>query len=163
MVSAAVFDLDGTLACLPIDWETLFEEFKRIIGVDVVRPLVATVSRLDADTKQQVLAAWDKAELATFDETTICNLGMDLYRDFEGKPKALVTLQGRTVVSLLVKKLRLKFDAVITREDSLFRAEQLRMAAKELKVDVADVLFVGNTESDATAAAEVGCQFQKVK
>ena len=163
MASAAVFDLDGTLACLPINWEALFEEFKRIMHADVVRPLVDAVSRVDDKTRQEVFLAWDEAELAICEQATKCGEGMKLYRKFKGKPKALVTLQGKAVVTPLLKKLGLKFDAIFTREDTLFREEQLRMAIERLEVPVADVLFVGNVESDAVAALKVGCRFQKVK
>jgi phosphoglycolate phosphatase-like HAD superfamily hydrolase len=88
---------------------------------------------------------------------------MKLYREFAGKPKALVTLQGKAVVTLILKKFGLSFDVVVTREDSLFRAEQLLMAAEKLKVPVGDLLFVGNADTDAAAAQKVGCQFQRVK
>jgi HAD superfamily hydrolase (TIGR01549 family) len=163
MIAAAVFDLDGTLACLPVDWETLFEDLKRVMHADTVRPLVDTVSRLDEKTRLEVFAAWDKAEVAIFESATTCGEGMQLYREFAGKPKALVTLQGKAVVTLLLERFGLSFDVVVTREDSLFRAEQLLMAAEKLKVPPKNLLFVGNADSDAAAAKKVGSQFQRVK
>jgi HAD superfamily hydrolase (TIGR01549 family) len=161
-ISAAVFDLDGTLICLPINWDTLFDEFKRIMHVDVVRPLVDTVGRVDGKTKHEVFAAWDKAEIAIFESATFCGEGMRLYKENAEKPKALVTLQGKAVVKLLLEKFGLSFDLVLTREDSLFRVEQLQMAAEQLKVPAKEVLFVGNADTDAAAAAKVGCIFRKV-
>ena len=163
MIAAAVFDLDGTLACLPVDWESLFEDLKRVMHVDTVRPLVDAVARLDEKTRLEVFAVWDKAEVAIFESATECGEGMRLYRELAGKPKALVTLQGKAVVTLILKKFGLAFDAVVTREDSLFRAKQLLMAAEKLKVPPKNLLFVGNADSDAVAAQEVGCQFQRVK
>ncbi len=59
-----VFDLDGTLVRLPIDYESLFEEFRRIMRVADVRPLVDTISRVDGRTRELVFGAWEKAELA---------------------------------------------------------------------------------------------------
>ena len=161
--AAVVFDLDGTLVCLPVSWEALFEEFKRIMHVEALRPLVDTVSRADERTRREVFAAWDKAELAIYEGATSCGEGMRLYRQFAGNPKALVTLQGRAVVGLLLEKFELRFDVVVTREDSLFRAEQLRLAAEKLRVPVGDALFVGNADSDAAAAQKVGCRFLRVK
>ena len=163
MIAAAVFDLDGTLLCLPVNWEALYEEFKRVMHVDVVRPLVDTVSRVDEKTRLEVFSAWDKAEVAIFENATACGEGMQLYREFAGKPKALVTLQGKAVVQLILEKFGLSFDVVVTREDSLFRAEQLQMAAEKLKVPPKNLLFVGNADSDAAAAQKVGFQFQRVK
>jgi HAD superfamily hydrolase (TIGR01549 family) len=161
-VVAVVFDLDGTLACLPIDWEALFEEFRRIMHVDVVRPVVDVVSRVDKRTRREVFAAWDRAELAIYQNATPCGEGMQLYRESTGKPMALVTLQGRAVVARLLEKFGLKFEVMVTREDSLFRAEQLRSVIGKLGVPAKDLLFVGNAESDAAAAETLGCQFRRV-
>ena len=163
MIAAAVFDLDGTLVCLPVDWEALFEDLKRVMRVDSVRPLVDSVSRVDEKTRLEVFAVWDTAEVAIFESATACGEGMQLYREFTGKPKALVTLQGKAVVTLLLEKFGLAFDLVVTREDSLFRAEQLLMAAEKLKVPPKNLLFVGNADSDVAAAQKLGCQFQRVK
>ncbi len=38
MIEAAIFDLDGTLVDIPIDYHMMLVEFKRILGVDEVRP-----------------------------------------------------------------------------------------------------------------------------
>ena len=160
--AAAVFDLDGTLICLPIDWEALFAEFGRIMRVDTVRPLVDTISQLDLKTRNEVFLAWDKTELAVFHNATPCGQGMHLYREFADKPKALVTLQGKAVVQQILKKFSLTFTFVITREDSLSRAVQLQTAIEKLGASPKDVLFVGNAESDQAAAKKVGCNFQKV-
>ncbi len=160
---AVAFDLDGTLACLPINWEELFEEFKNIMKVEVVRPLVDTISKLDEKTRQKVFTVWDRAELAVFQNATTCKEGDALYHMFVSKPKALITMQGRAVVRRVIEKFELSFNAIVTREDSLSRIEQLRMAAEKLNVQVQDLLFVGNADSDEVAAQRIGCQFHRVK
>jgi HAD superfamily hydrolase (TIGR01549 family) len=161
--AATVFDLDGTLACLPINWEELFEELKGIMHVNVIRPLVDIVSRVDEKTRKEVFAAWDIAELAIFEKVTTCGEGMKLYQESEGKPKALVTLQGMKVVKIIMERFRLSFDAVVTREDSLSRAEQLAIVSEKLKIPVKEILFIGNADSDEAAAKKVGCQFFRVE
>lgn len=163
MISAVIFDLDGTLLCLPINWEVLFEEFKQIMHIDVVRPIVETVSKVDEKTKQEVFAAWDKAEIAIYGSATRCEEGAKLYEEIGNKPKALVTLQGRAVVKLILERYDLSFDAIVTREDSLFRTEQLRIAAEKLKIPIQEVLFVGNADNDEQAALKAGCNFVRVR
>lgn len=163
MIEAVVLDLDGTLVQLPIDYEALFEEFKRIMRVNEVRPIVDTVSRVDGNTRAMVFKAWDRAELAIMGKITVNEEGMKIYREFSDKPKALVTLQGKKVVEAILNQLGLKFDFIVTREDSLFRVNQLTKAISLLSAYAKNVLFVGNTQSDADAAEKVGCQFRKVK
>ncbi len=162
MIEAVIFDLDGTLVRLPIDYETLFNEFKRILQVPEVRPLVETLSKLDGQPREAVFKAWDRAELAVEVNATLNEKGMILYKRFSNKRKVLVTLQGKAVVQEILKRQGLTFDFMLTREDSLFRTDQLTKAIKKLKAEPKHILFVGNTESDGTAAENVGCQFQKV-
>jgi HAD superfamily hydrolase (TIGR01549 family) len=163
VIEAVIFDLDGTLVNLPIDYEALFEEFKNIMHVEDVHPVVNTISRVDAATRAQVFAAWDKAELAVLNKMHVKTEGMKIYQANVDKRKALVTLQGQTVVDAILNQLGLSFDVVVTREAGLFRVDQLIKAGLRLNVNMLDVLFVGNAESDATAAAKLGCQFIKVK
>ncbi len=162
MIAAVVFDLDGTLVDLPVDWEGLFAEFKVIMHVDNVRPVAETVSKVYAETRKQVFDVWDKAELAVSKKSTINEKGMSIYRQYADKPKALVTLQGKKAVEIIAVEFGLRFDVVVTREDSLSRSEQLLMAAEKLKVPLKDILFVGNADTDAEAAKKVGCQFLRV-
>ncbi len=163
MIAAYVFDLDGTLACLPVNWEQLFEEFKRIMHIDAVRPLVDTISRTEGKMRQEVFSVWDRAESAAMKGTTACKEGISLYQEATGKPKALVTLQGKKIVDELTKRFGLTFDLVLTREDSLFRSEQLLMVSEKLKVPITEIMFVGNADTDEAAAKKVGCQFHRVK
>jgi HAD superfamily hydrolase (TIGR01549 family) len=163
VIEAVVFDLDGTLVDLPIDYENLFDEFKRIMRVDSVRPLAETVPKTDAKTRRRVFRAWDRAELGCCEKITVNEEGMKIYRENPELPKALVTLQGKKVVKAIVEKLKLSFDAVVTREDALRRDEQLTEAGEKLQTPLHNILFVGNTEGDAAAAEKVGCQFLRVK
>lgn len=163
MIQAVIFDLDGTLIDLPIDYEKLFSETRKITKIEDIRPLADTVLRLSARTRRKVLKAWDGTELDALAKMTINDEGTRIYKKFSAKRKALVTMQGKAVVTVALERLRLSFDVVLTREDSLSRVEQLKNAAQKLGTQADDVLFVGNTEGDQLAAKKVGCQFLKVK
>lgn len=162
MTEAVVFDLDGTLIDLPIDYEKLFKEFGRIMKTKNLQPVTKTVARLDEQTKKAVFEAWERAELAVLKNTTIKTEGMALYREFSLKPKALVTMQGKQVLKSILEPLGLSFKFVITREENLDRARQLRIAIEKLGAEPGNVLFIGNTDGDALAAREVKCQFMRV-
>ena len=162
MIEAVVFDLDGTLVRLPIDYDGLFAEFSKIMCVSNVRPLVDTVSRVDGKTRALVFAAWEKAELAVEKEISNNEEGMKIYRAHADKRKALVTLQGKAIVEAILRQFDLSFDVVVTRENALFRVDQLAKAAGKLNVNIRSVLFVGNTEGDAAAAEKLGCQFLRI-
>jgi len=163
LIEAVIFDLDGTLIQLPIDYERLFQEFKKIIKINNFHLLVETVSKLDARTRKDVFKVWDEAELAALTKMTINDEGIKIYKMFQQKPKALITLQGKALVKAALERLELSFNIIFTREDSLNRVEQLKNAAQKLETQIQNVLFVGNTENDFLAAKKVNCQFLRVK
>ena len=163
MTDAVVFDLDGTLIDIPIDYEDLFEEFKRIMRTDNIRPVADVISRVDAETREIVFETWEKAELAAINRISLKPAGSKIYREHANKRRALVTLQGKAIVDAVLTRFKLSFEVVVTREDTLFRSDQLLKAIKQLEVNKRNVLFIGNTEGDENAASEVGCRFIKVK
>lgn len=163
MIKAAIFDLDGTLVHLPINYEALFEEFSKIAKRENIRPLTKTIPTLDEETRKRIFEVWDDAELATLPKITTNEEGLAFYEKFCKEPKALVTMQGKAFVNNVLERFSLSFNAISTREDSLDRVEQLKTAAQKLDVQLHNVLFVGNEENDQLAAKEVGCQFLKVR
>jgi phosphoglycolate phosphatase-like HAD superfamily hydrolase len=163
LIEAVIFDLDGTLINLPLNYDELTEEFSRIAPTSNFHPLVPAIAKLDETTKERVFEAWDRAELATAGEITLVGEGKAIYDEFAAKPKALVTLQGRALVDTILESLGLSFDCVATREDSLNRATQLKFAAQKLRRSTGSILFVGNTPNDRQAARQVGCQYREVK
>jgi HAD superfamily hydrolase (TIGR01549 family) len=163
LIEAVIFDLDGTLIQLPIDYEKLFQEFRKIMKVSNLHPLVETVSKLDDKTRKEVFKVWDKAELAALAKMTVNDEGIKIYKMFQQKPKALITVQGKALVKAALERLELSFNVIFTREDSVNRVEQLKNAAQKLGTRIQNVLFVGNTENDFLAAKKVNCQFLRVK
>jgi len=164
MIQAVVFDLDGTLLDLPIDYDKMFQEFKEIMGVAEVRPILKTVGQIkDPQTRKQVFDCWEKFELAIIDKISVHEEGMKIYKECASKPRALVSMQGKKTLSIILAKFNLSFDVVLSREDVFSRVEQLKMAALVLGVDIGNVLFVGNLDNDESAAKQAGCQFLRVK
>jgi HAD superfamily hydrolase (TIGR01549 family) len=164
MTIAYIFDLDGTLVDLPVNYWAMFADFKQIMRVQEVRPILKTVAEIkDPQTRKRVFDTWERYELAVVQKTIFHEEGIRIYRAHADEPKALVTMQGKKTVNALLAKFGLDFGAIVTREDSFDRVEQLKMAAGKLKVNIREVLFVGNMDNDADAAKKVGCQFKLVK
>lgn len=163
MIKAVIFDLDGTLIHLPIDYGRLFKEFSKIMKTEEVRPLTEKISRLNKKTRKRVFEIWDKFELEALRNFTVKKEGIILYQKFSKIPKALVTMQGKNVVENINKRLGLSFNFTITREDSLERTKQLQNAAQMLEAQPQNILFVGDTDDDYLAAKKIGCQFLRAK
>lgn len=162
MIEAVIFDLDGTLINLPIDYEKLVEAFNKVTKKRDFRPLSKKIQDLDEKTRRKIFRIWDNTEVEASTDMTVKDEGMAIYRRFLEKPKALVTLQGNALVRVVLPRLGLKFDHVITRENCFDREGQLTIAKNSLRAAFQNVLFVGNTDNDLQAARKVGCQFLRV-
>jgi HAD superfamily hydrolase (TIGR01549 family) len=163
LIEAVIFDLDGTLIHLPIDYEKLFQEISKITKMSNVHPLTKVIAQLDEKTKKRVFSVWNKIEIEAVANMKLNQEGIVHYQKFLEKRKALITMQGKPLVQIVLKSLGLSFNFVITRENSLNRAEQLKIAAEKLGTHVQNILFIGNTNEDMLAAENVGCQFMRVE
>jgi HAD superfamily hydrolase (TIGR01549 family) len=163
LIEAVIFDLDGTLINLPVNYGKLVEEIEKITKTEYVGPLTAAVSKLDEKTKREVFKVWDEAELEALGKMTINAKGMAIYRRFSEKPKALVTMQGKALVKAVFERLKMPFNMILTRENSLDRVEQLRHTIQSFRTPAEKILFIGNTKGDLQAARKAECQFRNVQ
>ncbi|MGD8566280.1 MAG: HAD-IA family hydrolase [Candidatus Bathyarchaeota archaeon] len=163
MIKAVIFDLDGTLVHLPIDYERLFQQFREIMETSDIHPVAKKILELDKERKKEIFEVWNKAEAAALANITQEKEGINIYNWIPVKQKALVTMQGKVLVEKVLERFNLSFKFMVTRENSLNRPEQLRIVADKLKVPFKNVLFVGNREDDLQAANEVGCHFLRVR
>ena len=162
MTDGVVFDLEGTLVKLPIDYEKLYEEIKRELKISKVKPLTKTVKMLDSRSREKVYELWKLAELKALPNISANEEGIRIFKMHSNKPVALVTMQGKTVVRKILDHFHLSFNAVVTREDEIDRAQQIRKAIDEIGLEPHSVVVVGDRDSDEAAAKQVGCAFLRV-
>jgi len=162
-IKAIIFDLDGTLVSLPIDYRALYAEFQKIMGIKNIEPLTKTVAALNVALRRKIFETWTEAEFAILSKMTVVKEGTELYEQYSKIPKALVTMQGRKTVERILCTLNLSFQTIITREDNLDRTAQITLALEKLRLKPEDVVVIGDRETDKTAAEKIGCKFRMVK
>ncbi len=163
MIEGVVFDLDGTLVTIPIEYEALYREIRRELKTPRVKPLIKTVKMLDNNLRERIYKIWERAELEALPYVSANNEGMKLYKKYSTKPVALVTMQGKRIVREVLKCFRLPFNTMVTREDSIDRLQQIKKAVTEMKLEFQNVLVIGDRDTDEKAAEQLGCKFLKVK
>ena len=161
--STYIFDLDGTLFTIPVEWTAVREELAVAMGEKVGEaPLFSRLQAVTASRpalKEKLFAIIESYELRASEGAKPTPGATELvYALFETAKLALVTMQGRRETEEILRRYKLfdLFEVVITREDSIDRADQLLLAANRLEARTGDILFTGDRVNDVAAAKRVG-------
>ena len=129
---------------------------------DAFSPLFGSLQKFLAErpeARKRVFALIDKREIAALAASSLIE-GVEetLSKLSRGASLSLVTMQGKRASGGILRKFGLTrlLPIRFTREDSLERSQQLRMAMSRLGAKRDEVLFVGDRLNDARSAAEVG-------
>jgi phosphoglycolate phosphatase-like HAD superfamily hydrolase len=155
-----VFDLDGTLFTVPVDWKGVRREVERITG----RPLESSplFNQLDGiiaenpKIRSPIFSAIDSFELEAARHSRPKPGAVDFLESLakSSKPVALVTMQGRAICDELLSRHDLDrfFSAKVTREYSLDRSEQILKVIDEIGAEPATTLLIGDLPNDVFCA-----------
>jgi phosphoglycolate phosphatase len=157
---AIIFDLDGTLFRIPIDWHAVRASVERVSGNRLTQqglfPQIREIIRTRPGLRAPIFKAVDREEAMAVASSRPFPGAVELLESISPASRlALVTLQGKAFCDALLREFKLdgRFEGVFTREASLERAEQLAGALKALGVPSADALFVGDKVVDDVSAA----------
>lgn len=158
-----VFDLDGTLFTIPVDWFKVREEVSRMAGAPIGNtPLFLKVEQLISvrpSIRETLFAMLDMHELKAAAAATPMGGALELLSHLSKLAKlGLVTMQGLAACDRILGRYHLGelFDVMATREDSLDRAVQLRIALQSLSSSPKDTLFAGDRLNDVVCGRRTG-------
>jgi HAD superfamily hydrolase (TIGR01549 family) len=164
-----VFDMDGTLLTLPVDWAATAVRLMEITGRTEFSPTFETLGQIVRERpvlKDQLFAAIDTFEMEADPRATLHEGSREsLALLSRGAKLALVTMQGSRTRDRLLERFGLArwFQAFESREDSLDRAEQLRLAVAKLGVQERQVVFVADRVHDMNSASRAGLHFVMIR
>jgi len=164
-----IFDLDGTLFTIPVDWTSVRRELSSITGEQIEgTPLFLRVQQLVAGRpalREKLFSTIDSYELRVAGMARpLPGASELLYSLFEVAKIALVTMQGKRVCDEILRRHRVSdlFEVVVTREDSMDRAVQLDAALDRLGARPREALFIGDRANDVASARKVGVKIALV-
>jgi phosphoglycolate phosphatase-like HAD superfamily hydrolase len=165
-----VFDMDGTLISLPVEWEKVRAELQKLTGTSLeFNPFFRdfqTIVAKDPLLKGPMMRIIDDYESRAVPAVRLEDGAMDaLVALSSGEKISLVTMQGRTACDKILEILGIGrfFASSFTREDSMDRTAQLRMALKSLGAKEAESFFVGDRVNDLNAARAAGVRFVMIR
>jgi len=166
-----IFDLEGTLVTLPIDYSKLYADIKADLekaGYDCIIDNFLNVIDLaehpDIQIRNIALWNWHKAELEALPIMEPNNMGLMLFRRYEPSIDiAIVTLQSYHIAYKMLSQYAIRPRYLYTRNVSLHRKEQLDLILKDTGWDKQQVMFYGDLIKDQKAAIDVGIRFKLIK
>ena len=167
MIKAIIFDLDGTLIRLPIDYNKIQNMLRELFGTsENFTPLIATIIKKAQDDKEKISKAFElicREELSSIDKMEIIDGALSLIKDIHSQKiiLSLITMQCKEAVTRILSKLNLSnnlFSIIISRDESYDRLDQIKKTVEKLSVSPNEVIVIGDRIHDIKSAQQVGCK-----
>jgi len=158
-----ITDLDGTLTNLDINWNRLREIIRGMLKTShPLKPLATSIPEAARGDASLIREAYEVIEDYEYKAALKAKQDIKLI-EFLKKVKclgfkvALVTLQARKPAIKTLEKLGVLeyFDGVVTRDDSIYREEQLRIVLNRFKAKPEETVFIGDTIWDLEAGRKL--------
>jgi len=156
MLRCVIFDLDNTL----VDSDLDFARIKAEIGTD--EPILEYRAAAEDPEKRRVDAILDRHESRAAAACELCSGARELL-DFlasRGVKMALMTRNSRKSVNTVLTRHGLRFDVVLTREDSVPKPspEPVFVICRRLGVEPKEALVVGDFLYDIQSGQAAGAR-----
>lgn len=154
-IRVLVFDLDGTLVKLPVDWNSVVQQLSEVVGKKVNSVLGVLNQYFNTSLYSRINKVLEVHELKSINELEILDNSVSLLRKLSNRYRiSIVTMQSRRVAREVVHRMGISdiIDTILTREDARNRIEQLSYLLKILDEPSQNVLFIGDKALDVIAA-----------
>lgn len=165
MIKGIVFDLDGTLIQLLIDYQKIQKNLKEFFHVsNELKPLIPTIIKLSKNNQNKIKISFDlicKEEILASDNFKTMTNALEILKFLKSKniSLCLVTMQCKDALGKILQKLQIPdlFDSVISRDESFDRQKQIELSLKNIILEPSEVLVVGDRIHDIESAKKIGC------
>ncbi len=155
VIEAIIFDIDGTLVILPIDWGKITSEIKRISNNNVNTFLGFIAKYYNTKEFWYIHRMLEEEELKAVENMRILDNAHSYIANLCNSMKiGFVTMQSRKAAEKILGRLGLTkcINTLVSREDASTRTVQLSIALNNLNVKPRNTLFIGDKVGDAIAA-----------
>jgi HAD superfamily hydrolase (TIGR01549 family) len=165
MIKGIVFDLDGTLIQLPIDYKKIQKDLKDFFNISYeLKPLIPTIIKLSKNDQNKIRTSFDlicKEEILASENFKTMNNALETLKFLKSKNMSLclVTMQCKDALEKVLQKLQISdlFDSVISRDESFDRQKQIELSLQNVVLTPSEVLVVGDRIHDIESAKKIGC------
>lgn len=155
-LAGILFDMDGVIVHQRLD----FPAIKRDIWGDTEGYILERMATLSGEALARAEAVLERHETAAAMEATAMDGALPFlaWMEARGLRRGLVTRNSAKSVQIVLERLGLRFDAVVTREDAPPKPapDPVLLACRRIGLRPAEVLFVGDFEFDMLAGRRAG-------
>ena len=157
-VQGIIFDLDGTLVELPVNWCSVISRVESMLGIRVKSLLELYPKIWGTEKYKSVSRAIEEFEMASLDGVRFLDDSLQLLGDLSLKYQlGLITFQGVNVAKKIVSMMGIDGLLMVTRDDAPTRIEQISRIVSATQYRFEDFLVVGDMLNDVYSALKVGC------
>ena len=166
MLKGVIFDLDGTLIRLPVRYDLLRDQLRRLFQSksDFFQLIPSIVDQAKGDPTM-VRTAFELIcveELLGTSKIVIIKGALDLLHQLKSDNKilGLVTLQCRKAARHIINNVEMEglFSSILTRDESYDRHDQIEKTLKSLGLLPDETIVIGDRLNDIEAAERAGCK-----
>ena len=165
MIKGVIFDLDGTLIQLPINYDIIQKNLKEFFNIsENLKPLIPTIIELSKNDQNKIKTAFSlicKEEILASKNFEIMNEAVEILKFLKSKNLilCLVTMQCRAALNEILYKMNILdlFDFVISRDENYDRFEQIQNSLNNISLNSSEVLVIGDRIHDVESAKKAGC------
>ena len=165
MIKGIIFDLDGTLIQLPINYHILQSNLKFFFNTSKnLTPLIPTIIELSKNDQNKIKKAFSlicKEEILASKNFKIMDDAIEILQFLKSKNLilSLVTMQCRDALEKILYKMNILdlFDFIITRDENYNRFEQIQHSLNHTSLNSSEVLMIGDRIHDVESAKKAGC------
>jgi len=157
-VRGIIFDLDGTLVYLPVDWQEVIRRIEGLLGVRVESLLDLYPELWGTEKYEMISRVVEEFEMASLDGLRFLDDSPQLLKELSLKYQlGLVTFQGANVTRRILDEMGVDGLLIATRDDAPTRVEQISRIISATRFKFEDFLVVGDMLNDVYSALKVGC------
>ena len=165
MTKGVIFDLDGTLIQLPVDYEKIQKNLKDFFQTpNNLMPLIPTIIELSKNDHSKINNSFEiicNEELLASENLKIMDNAIETLKFLKSKnlTLSLITMQCKDALEKILQKMQISdiFDSIISRDENFDRQKQIEISLKNMTLEPSEVLVIGDRIHDIESAKNVGC------
>lgn len=157
-----IFDLDGTLIKLSVDYNKLRQELYKVFGDPLVfRSIYKFLINLSKEDRALAYRIIDNYEMRAVNKMQVNKDLKYVFRITRHLKKAIVTFQGLRPSQKILDLIGIKeeINLLVTREHTLDRKRQIMYVVDKLGFNLSNIGFIGDQISDEEAARALGIKY----